>query len=119
MGPGRADPGLSPAATTFYVYLFPISQLILSTLYLRFHYVVDLVAGAALAVFGCYAIPRIERRFTAWQGPARSDPEPGPTLLPWAWPPLVRYVRSRFELWPYLALIVGVAPITSRACRAA
>lgn len=95
----------------FYVYLFPISQLILSTLYLRFHYVVDLVAGAALAVFGCYAIPRIERRFAAWQGRLDPDPDPGSAPLPWTWPPLVRYVRSRFELWPYLALIVAVAPI--------
>jgi len=43
----------------FYIFLPIICGLILSTVYLRYHYVVDLFAGAAMAA-GCVVIgPRL------------------------------------------------------------
>lgn len=106
----------------FWIYLMPIALLILSTLYLRFHYVVDLLAGAALAIAGSYAIPQLERtwaRRTASTVPAASLNEPGsdsqslvaalPLSALWRW--FAKYVESRSHLWPQLFLIAVVAPI--------
>ncbi|MCU0663900.1 MAG: phosphatase PAP2 family protein [Myxococcota bacterium] len=42
----------------FYVYMVPISLMIVSTLYLRYHYVVDIAAGAVLALAAAHSIPR-------------------------------------------------------------
>jgi membrane-associated phospholipid phosphatase len=45
----------------FYIFLPIICGLILSTVYLRYHYVIDLFVGAAFAV-GCLWIgPRLHR----------------------------------------------------------
>jgi len=41
--------------TIFYLFLPVVCCLILSTVYLRYHYVIDLIAGAALAI-GCILI---------------------------------------------------------------
>jgi membrane-associated phospholipid phosphatase len=49
--------------TIFYFFLPVVSGLILSTVYLRYHYVIDLMAGIALAI-GCVLIaPAIYRRW--------------------------------------------------------
>lgn len=45
----------------FRIALFFEANLLLSTLYLRMHYTVDLLAGAALALFAVWAAPRINR----------------------------------------------------------
>jgi membrane-associated phospholipid phosphatase len=48
----------------FYVFLPVVSGLVLSTVYLRYHYVIDLIVGAALA-FGCVIIgPRF---YECWE----------------------------------------------------
>jgi len=45
--------------TIFYLFLPVVCGLILSTVYLRYHYVIDLMAGSALAI-GCVLIgPRL------------------------------------------------------------
>jgi membrane-associated phospholipid phosphatase len=45
----------------FYLFLPIISALILSTVYLRYHYVIDLLVGMALAI-GCMIFsPRLYR----------------------------------------------------------
>ncbi len=106
----------------FWLYLGPIALLILSTLYLRFHYVVDLLAGAALALLGSYAIPRCEQAFARWVAPQPADP---PSMLPSlaevasALPAPLRalvraasaYLASRAQLWPQALLLLSVAPI--------
>ncbi len=46
----------------FAVCLLPCCVLVFSTVYLRFHYVVDVAAGAALAVLWQLAVPRIVAR---------------------------------------------------------
>ncbi len=52
----------------FYLFFPLVCGLILSTVYLRYHYVIDLFAGAAIAV-GCMIIgPRL---YEGWKGGAR------------------------------------------------
>ncbi|MDI6764809.1 MAG: phosphatase PAP2 family protein [Thermodesulfobacteriota bacterium] len=49
--------------TIYYIFLPIVCGLILSTVYLRYHYVIDLIAGAALAI-GCILVaPTIYRRW--------------------------------------------------------
>lgn len=52
------------------------ASIIVSTLYLRYHYAIDLVAGGAMAVFWIYVGRRIAER--TW----RSEPKPKDRLLP-------------------------------------
>jgi membrane-associated phospholipid phosphatase len=55
----------------FYLFLPLICSLILSTVYLRYHYVVDLFAGAAMAV-GCIVIgPRLHAWWSRFREPFR------------------------------------------------
>jgi membrane-associated phospholipid phosphatase len=58
----------------FWIFVFAEVNLLISTIYLRMHYTIDLVAGAALAVFACWAAPKINR---AAGVPASSRVEPG------------------------------------------
>jgi len=44
-----------------YIFLFTIINLWISTLYLRWHYVIDLIAGLALALLATYLSPKINR----------------------------------------------------------
>lgn len=92
----------------FWIYLFPVASLLLSTLYLRFHYVVDLIAGAILAVAGAHAIPRAERWWSRRAAPTAAPPRE-PAIAPWRW--LTSYVASRRSLWPHLFFLGGVAPL--------
>jgi len=49
----------------FYVFLPVVSCLILSTVYLRYHYVIDLIAGAVLATGSIFVAPGLYRM---WEG---------------------------------------------------
>ena len=49
----------------FYVFFPIICGLILSTVYLRYHYVIDLLAGVAFAVASLIIAPRLYRRWNA------------------------------------------------------
>lgn len=51
--------------TLFRIFLPIVCGLILSTVYLRYHYVIDLVAGTALALFCIWIGPKLYR---AWDG---------------------------------------------------
>jgi membrane-associated phospholipid phosphatase len=55
------------ARLLFYLFCPIVGALILSTVYLRYHYVIDLFAGAALAA-GCGIIgPRLYRFYRCWE----------------------------------------------------
>ena len=57
----------------FYVFLPIVCGLILSTVYLRYHYVVDLIAGALLAV-GCLIIgPRLYKIWKVESGESKAE----------------------------------------------
>jgi len=56
--------------TLFYLLIPVITGLILSTIYLRYHYVVDLFAGAALAVVCFWLGPRFHRWWTGNKEPS-------------------------------------------------
>jgi len=56
----------------FYIFLPVICGLILSTLYLRYHYVVDLLAGGAVAAGCIVAGPRLYGRWNRLFQAARS-----------------------------------------------
>lgn len=51
--------------TLFRIFLPIVGGLILSTVYLRYHYVIDLLAGMALAAFCIWIGPRL---YLAWEG---------------------------------------------------
>jgi len=57
----------------FYIFFPIICGLILSTVYLRYHYVVDLFAGVAFAIVSLIIAPRLYRRWT----PSASDMRSG------------------------------------------
>jgi membrane-associated phospholipid phosphatase len=59
----------------FPVLLFVVTGLLVSTVYLRHHYVVDLVAGAMLLPWVLWATPRFERW---WSGERRPPSGPPP-----------------------------------------
>jgi membrane-associated phospholipid phosphatase len=61
----------------FFLFLPGITGLLLSTLYLRYHYVSDVIAGTALAVFATHTGPIIRERWKAF-----TRPRPGPLTLP-------------------------------------
>lgn len=58
----RTDPRWRPVAI---ITGFFASQIIISTLLLRWHYAIDVVAGLALAGFAAWAAPRIADREAA------------------------------------------------------
>ena len=61
------------ARLLFYLFCPIVAALILSTVYLRYHYVIDLFAGAALAA-GCSLIgPRLYRWWEAGGGREKSE----------------------------------------------
>ena len=61
------------ARLLFYLFCPIVSALIFSTVYLRYHYVIDLFAGAALAV-GCSIIgPRLYRWLKAGDGQEKRE----------------------------------------------
>lgn len=58
---------------TFWALFAPATGLLFSTLYLRYHYAVDVLAGAALAGLVLWSGPGLHRRWEAWKhggGPA-------------------------------------------------
>ena len=71
----------------FWILLFPVLNLIAATVYLRFHYVVDLVAGAMLCLFTLTLVPRLlalEERVQRFAGgrsllPGQGSPTDSPT----------------------------------------
>jgi membrane-associated phospholipid phosphatase len=52
----------------FYILLPVVCGLILSTVYLRYHYVIDLVVGATLAIACLILAPRLYRKWTEFRG---------------------------------------------------
>jgi membrane-associated phospholipid phosphatase len=54
----------------FPVLLFFVTGLIASTVYLRHHYVVDLIAGAFLVPWTAWVTPRLDRWWLRWTGRA-------------------------------------------------
>ena len=91
----------------FFLYLVPVGSLLIATIYLRFHYAVDLVAGALLALLLCALAPRLARRFPVAEPKAAPILTFGPRVGR-----LAAHVR-RFCVahWPYLALAMLVGPI--------
>lgn len=61
----------------FWLFLFGEVNLLVSTVWLRMHYTVDLLAGAALAVVLIAACPRINRAWAMWRA-ARGSAPAGP-----------------------------------------
>jgi membrane-associated phospholipid phosphatase len=57
----------------FYVLLPIVCGLILSTVYLRYHYVIDLMVGTALAVTCLIVAPRLYKKWTGDRGPRKED----------------------------------------------
>jgi membrane-associated phospholipid phosphatase len=55
--------------------LAPVLGLIFSTVYLRYHYAVDVLAGAALAVLVVWTGPILHRRWEMWRA-GRDAPDP-------------------------------------------
>lgn len=51
----------------FWILLIPGVSLVLATVYLRHHYVIDILAGFALAVFACFISPGVDRCWQALQ----------------------------------------------------
>lgn len=56
------------------VYALPVAGIIAATMYLRFHYFVDVLAGAALAVAWQAAVPRLVAREPGGKGGAQARP---------------------------------------------
>ncbi|MFH1680438.1 MAG: phosphatase PAP2 family protein [Candidatus Eisenbacteria bacterium] len=52
----------------FPILFFFVAGLLASTVYLRHHYVVDLIAGAFLVPWTAWATPRLDRWWTRWAG---------------------------------------------------
>lgn len=91
----------------FFAYLLPVGSLVVATLYLRFHYAIDLIAGAILAIVMSRLTPRLLARFA-------NDREPElPRLeLPRSWVERLHRLRASVVLhWPYVALTVLTLPI--------
>jgi len=68
----------------FWIVLLPVLNLIVATVYLRFHYVVDLLAGGMLTLLTLALVPRLlawEGRLRAWVA-AKADPGPSPPEPP-------------------------------------
>jgi membrane-associated phospholipid phosphatase len=59
----------------FYLFLPIVCALILSTLYLRYHYVIDLLVGIALAILCMIFGPLLHRWWNAESGPQRAGGE--------------------------------------------
>jgi hypothetical protein len=93
----------------FFVYLLPVASLIVATVYLRFHYLVDLAAGALLAVI-------VSALFfaRAGRGERNSGVADAPNLLAlpaWACSAAAHCRKRLRKHWPALALLLLVAPI--------
>lgn len=91
----------------FFAYLLPVGSLLVATVYLRFHYAVDLIAGALLALLLCVVAPLLARRFPV----ADAD-----ETLTWQLEPVfgtfvARARRFAVAQWPYLALVLVVGPV--------
>jgi hypothetical protein len=91
----------------FFVYLLPVGSLLVATVYLRFHYAVDLIAGALVALLLCAAAPRLARRFPV---NAASD-VPTLALEPALAALSARISRHAVAHWPYLGLLLVVGPV--------
>ncbi|HWP04360.1 MAG TPA: DUF2723 domain-containing protein, partial [Polyangiaceae bacterium] len=91
----------------FFVYLLPVGSLLVATVYLRFHYAVDLIAGALVALLLCAAAPRLARRFPV---PSAGD-VPVLALEPALGAFFARVSRQAAAHWPYLALLLVVGPV--------
>ena len=88
------------ARVLFWIFLIPLLILITATLYMRFHYLIDVMAGTGLAIAVCALVPRLH---VAWERARCGQPPEGVPPLP----PL-RGRRLAFEL--VLPLFVLVAP---------
>jgi membrane-associated phospholipid phosphatase len=68
----------------FWILLVPAVSLVLATIYLRHHYVVDIYAGFALAVLVHWAAPRLAAGWGRLQAAYARVPEAGPAPAPGA-----------------------------------
>ena len=59
----------------FYILLPIVCGLILSTVYLRYHYVIDLMVGTVLAIFCVIVAPRLYKKWTRDRGPKTGPTE--------------------------------------------
>ena len=75
-----------PYAFSWPIVGFCASQIIIATMFLRWHYLIDIVAGLALAAFAVFAAERMVR----WDELRRER-----LGLPYAWPPLWGCRRPR------------------------
>jgi membrane-associated phospholipid phosphatase len=64
--------------TLFALLLLPGTALVLATVYLRHHYVIDIIAGLALAIFCFFVAPSLNR---AWSRLQERALRPGPQAL--------------------------------------
>jgi membrane-associated phospholipid phosphatase len=81
---------LLPFKYTWPVVAFFATQIVAATMFLRWHYLVDIVAGFSLATTIVLVAPRV----LAWERARRANAGLEPTWTPLPWP---RFGGSRFE----------------------
>jgi len=78
----------------FYVLAIPLLWMIAATSYLRFHYMVDVLAGVLLAVLMVTVMPRIDAAWERLAAKARNLPPP-PSIVP---PVRTTWEKVRYSL---------------------
>lgn len=91
----------------FYILAIPLLWMIAATSYLRFHYMVDVLAGVLLAIFMVAAMPRIDAAWERLAAKARNLPPP-PSIVPpirstWE---KVRYAFALSSFFVFSAFVV-------------
>jgi membrane-associated phospholipid phosphatase len=85
----------------FYFYLLPVSSLLFATIYLRFHYLVDVIAGTVLAIVVCVWASRASRVGSEGTLARPVDAVPLPRAAQVALAQIACLLRY---FWPYLPL---------------
>ena len=91
----------------FYILVIPLLWMIAATSYLRFHYMVDVLAGVLLAIFMVAAMPRIDAAWERLAARARNLPPP-PSIVPpirTTWQK-VRYAFALSSFFVFSAFVV-------------
>ena len=99
----------------FVVILIPLLSLILATIYLRFHYMTDVLAGTLLAVLTVTIIPRFDIWWQRHQDAKLPGRLPPPAPLPrtitghaYPWTRLILWLRQRWDRMGKYMTIAGV-----------
>lgn len=97
------------ARRLFYLIVAPLGWMLIATIYLRYHYVVDLACGGALAWFAVRFVPKLD---IAWERRFPRSPAVVPPLLSGGWS--ARWQSACRSLpsvpWPYLAVLLVAGP---------